>query len=818
MVNRNHHHHNHHHNNDDTSKNHGDVEEPTVMFENEGSQEHHANDSSNGSSTKKIKKRVNNSLTKSNKLALYDVDGDGKLDEFEKQIASMDPKHTGHLTNVQVYEMLKEQKALHEKVFSLRRIIIGVSIVTFILACSNLATGWATASLAKDTKVDSQGHLVDKETGQVIKTLTEVNDFRVQEREVEVEVESQEEDDDGEDSDNVFSGRRRRRRRSQEIVTTTANTLSKAAAVSLYDGCGSGASLTRTTQSGEQSVALCPADAKTKTGTNDNNSAIRYSYTKGTAGLTILCPEGNPTDSSLFCTMSGSALSSPIGGECRQDSDCADVGTYCFLNVCSISDGTTYYFDFTAPSGGSGTSPSSPFNEAGRKTLKKLKPGDTMMLIGEITNPSYNPNYSFGSIEDDHIWHGENTLYFRFINGEPGRPITITGQAGTVIKGDGDNLIRVSKCSYLRFTNLDVQGEVESIPYNTAKALQLIYKDSAGQVQYRVDPNLSEEEIAAITDLPILANFKRPSYTDTRGFYADNSHHLVLENSHIHHSPGNGVRFAYCEYVDMLSNEVDHCSVKSYSGTMGVTPTYIYDKIANDPAGTYRMRVLRNKVHHNYNEIFSWAPSKTFITPHIDEGKGISCERCNTFENGGRALFANNLVYWNGFSGLNSNDGHNLDFIGNTAYFNSYTASVWLPEKTGAMGTASRGGITFNEGTSLRMFNNIAVCDTETKGICFGAFREAQMEAGNNLQFGIGSADLRLDNNKDYSYANVAANQYVDDPKFMDPTSFDFRLLSNSPALGLADPSLAQLAPFDLYQEVRDPQTPDLGAIEQDGE
>ena len=127
------------------------------------------------------------------------------------------------------------------------------------------------------------------------------------------------------------------------------------------------------------------------------------------------------------------------------------------------------------------------------------------------------------------------------------------------------------KSSYIRFYKLEVYGEVDNIPYSTAKALQIAYKDADGAVRYRVDPTLSDEEIAAFDNLPKLKNIKRPSYTDTRGFYASECHHISVEQCHMHHTPGNGLRVSYSEYVDLLDNEVNDCSRKSYSGTMGVT-------------------------------------------------------------------------------------------------------------------------------------------------------------------------------------------------------------------------------------------------------
>ena len=44
--------------------------------------------------------------------------------------------------------------------------------------------------------------------------------------------------------------------------------------------------------------------------------------------------------------------------------------------------------------------------------------------------------------------------------------------------------------------------------------------------------------------------------------------------SHVHHMPGGGVRFAHSEFVDIIDNEVDNNSRKSYSGTHGLVVTY----------------------------------------------------------------------------------------------------------------------------------------------------------------------------------------------------------------------------------------------------
>ena len=58
----------------------------------------------------------NNSSTKQRRIGrlstvsrMYDVDGDGELDEAEQQMRNMDKSGRGHLSNETVYKMMQEQ-------------------------------------------------------------------------------------------------------------------------------------------------------------------------------------------------------------------------------------------------------------------------------------------------------------------------------------------------------------------------------------------------------------------------------------------------------------------------------------------------------------------------------------------------------------------------------------------------------------------------------------------------------------------------------------------------------------------------------------
>ncbi len=436
------------------------------------------------------------------------------------------------------------------------------------------------------------------------------------------------------------------------------------------------------------------------------------------------------------------------------------------------------------------------------KAVTKAAPGDTIFIIGIYHNPSYQPNYTYqGNIYDPYIWHEEKTIHIKNLHGSPSQYITIKSyDANTKILGSGSNILRVTNSSYLRFEDLNIEGEVDRIPLSTAKALQFLYKDINGTVHRRVPEGSTPEQVAAMT-FPILNDIKRPSYTDTRGAYLSNVHHIDFVNNHIHHTPGNGLRFSDCEYINVIGNEINDNSRKSYSGTHGFVVTKAKSTDNNDG---YKINILRNTVHHNYNEIYSWSPSKTIITPKIDEGKGISLQR-NDKSNWihGRFLVANNICYWNGYAGIHSNSGKRMDFINNTCYLNSYTKSIY---EQGQHSIGGNIGISTQNGDDIRMINNIVIIDGALSRSALAAANTDNLQVINNI---IYSTTGQLTEDSDIQ--EVQINTQIIDPKFVDSENLDFHLLPNSPAINGA---LADLAPDDDYYQMMRDDHPDIGAVE----
>lgn len=98
---------------------------------------------------------------------MYDVDGDGKLDEVEKAMRDMDSREMGHLSNEKVYKILQEQMKAQKDLLSMKRFVIALAMFTFILALSNLGTAFAAARLAKDTQLTAEGVMVAKQKDNV---------------------------------------------------------------------------------------------------------------------------------------------------------------------------------------------------------------------------------------------------------------------------------------------------------------------------------------------------------------------------------------------------------------------------------------------------------------------------------------------------------------------------------------------------------------------------------------------------------------------------------------------------------------------------
>jgi len=106
-------------------------------------------------------KKQNSRLTKIS--AMYDLDGDGVLDEAEQAMRDRDVSGRGYLTNEEIYAIVQEELGAKRKAGHMKRLIGGLICFVVFLAMSNLATSWASATLARDVKADGGGKDEDGE-------------------------------------------------------------------------------------------------------------------------------------------------------------------------------------------------------------------------------------------------------------------------------------------------------------------------------------------------------------------------------------------------------------------------------------------------------------------------------------------------------------------------------------------------------------------------------------------------------------------------------------------------------------------------------
>jgi hypothetical protein len=459
--------------------------------------------------------------------------------------------------------------------------------------------------------------------------------------------------------------------------------------------------------------------------------------------------------------------------------------------------------------------------------ISTIVPGDTIFLIGTFQNNSYSTASPVGlPVNSSRFWHGENTIRINNLNGSAGNYITFKPyNNSTILKGDGGNIFRVQNSSYLRIEGFNIEGEVNNLPLSVANSLQFVYilntassltNPTMADIKYRDQDCISNCTPNAVVDGEIYTTLNpnqvyRPTYYDTRGMYLSDVHHLEIINNHIHHMPGGGLRVSDCEDILIKGNEINDCSRRSSGGTHGLVVTKATSTRTTDD---YRIKIIGNKVHHNYNEQYSWAPDKVIITPHIDEGKGISLQRNQTVSDvnwdHGRILIANNICYYNGFSGIHSNDGYRIDIINNTCYFNSYTKSIteWTgtPDPNGG-----NIGISIQDGEGHKIINNISVIDNNlsSSAIATNITTAGAIMVKDNVIYGssgpLGGQDIDIE--------AIEINTQNVDPQFTNATLFDFTLLSTSPAINNADETyLPFLDNVDFFGNPRNDL--DIGAVE----
>jgi hypothetical protein len=313
-------------------------------------------DAEEGKNGEGMRKRLNNKesfLSFTSKK--YDVDGDGKLDEVEQTMRDMDIDNRGYLSNEKVYKIMLEQMKLQKEVFSLKRLSLVFVVIMFFLSLATLATSFAAATLAKDTKI-KDGNLVGIDGSNVIGTKNAGMTVPV--------------------SEGAASNGRR-------LVIDNGSSISRVDAIAAYDTCQSGyVELERTCADKVVDVPICPAiNRQIATPTVGE---ILYTYTLSYGDVTIRCPS-TTTDP---CVVTFPA-STPSCEHFEETVNLGGAGSYVILSKAGIT--TT---GVTAITGDIAVSPIAASSMTGfalaKETGKGYATSSTNVVVGKIFAPDAN--------------------------------------------------------------------------------------------------------------------------------------------------------------------------------------------------------------------------------------------------------------------------------------------------------------------------------------------------------------------------------------------------------------------------------------------
>ena len=416
-----------------------------------------------------------------------------------------------------------------------------------------------------------------------------------------------------------------------------------------------------------------------------------------------------------------------------------------------------------------------------------LQPGDTVYFVGDYAADDYNPDFRYDNNPmDPYLWRSSSAgVKINDLHGTPAAPITFKAwDDTTTVHADDYAGFIIQNSSHIRIIGFEVKGAVDHISGDVASALQFLYRvnttnegysrtnydhfassdgtyDYFYRVPYGSTAEYVEDHYSTPGSLSTLANSIRPIYSRSQGILVRQSKFVDVLDNHVHHIQGTAIKSIRSEYVNIIGNEVHDATRTSSLGTMGIEPweTTHDIPIESDQSNLYKIVVANNTVHHVFNEVFSWVPSKTFITPHLDEGKGISPEWQDNDtwlaeDATGRILIANNMTYLNALSGINSHATDRVDIIHNTSILNSLYGTIW------ELDTGLNIGITHepdNNGTTdlgrdVRMANNVSVADGSLGGYALrvnaGSGRvtdTVQFSGGGNLVWNYQGTSVRKD-------------------------------------------------------------------------
>ncbi len=419
--------------------------------------------------------------------------------------------------------------------------------------------------------------------------------------------------------------------------------------------------------------------------------------------------------------------------------------------------------------------------------------GDTVFVHGGTYH-----NTHFG---DGNIWKIEK-LATIVCNGSENAYIVFMPFPGdeVLLEYDANTGVIIKNSSYVKFMGFEIKGPGENITLEETQAAWGLYKDQEGNIH-----DLAEEMGIDITDPDLLGqtlekpptpNIKKPGYFNGVGLMDLLSHHIIMENNTVSWATASGMRVQRSDYTIVKGNRILYNTLRTSAGVGALTVAEAQVIPEGDSYEGIKIELIENDIHHNENQIYSWAPSKSFIHFVIDEGSGIFLTRNNDTYDHGYILIANNLSYLNGASGIVVHKTNRAIVEHNTVYDNGTTNGE----------DAKPGGIGFNTTIDVTIRNNVSWSKPNKFALGKVGGTNVNLNIDSNLLFNnYGPQSVVKDVNSGWFEAN---------PEFVDVDELDLSLSSSSPAIDRG--ITTTIVTTDIMGTPRSDGHPDIGAYEFD--
>lgn len=420
--------------------------------------------------------------------------------------------------------------------------------------------------------------------------------------------------------------------------------------------------------------------------------------------------------------------------------------------TCSL--GIKYYISPTGSYLNNGLSASKPRNDF-QSIVNLTSAGDTVFFMdGTYTNSCEQCNV----IEIKNS--GNKNAYIVLINYPNHHPkIKFNGWQGISI---------VNGASYIKIIGFEIEGNNKEVRINDA----LVQPGSCNnKSNFAIDPRFNGNGIGV------------------RSTVNKFSHHLVFSGNSIHECGGGGIGINQCDYITIEDNEVYNNCWYSIYGTSGIS---IYQSWNLDTSIGYRNFIRRNKCFNNMNLV-----PVPYFGCKIQDGNGIIFDDSRNTQNNsilgsykGKTLIENNLVWYNGGSGIHVFLSENIDIINNTAYLNNQTTEI------------NCGQILANSSSNVNIINNILYAPSGK--IINSSYNNSSIQYLNNLHYNGSSATLNNSTciNKDPSFIGASKSLQA-----------NFHTNTYSPTIDAGSNSLYSQSDIEFTKRPIG-KLPDIGAYE----